>query len=109
MTRLPHQIHGALTEFVLEIVPLDHSDAVLARCRALELDRSLYHPVDELLGDVTLFVVVEDDRCGRQCRPMRKGFEGLQWKFPSPTCPTIVPIRPLLSMSSFVSSMMVGS
>jgi len=56
---LSHQIDCGLAELVLQIVSLHHTYTVLARGSAFHFYCTFDHLMDQIFGDVVLFVVVQ--------------------------------------------------
>ena len=61
LTHLPHGIHGLDPEFVVQVIALYKTDAMLARDCAFHLDGTLDHAMDDAFGYRALFVVEEND------------------------------------------------
>jgi len=60
-TYLSHQIDGAAADFMLEIIPLDHANTVLACGCTFHLDGAFDHTVDEFFCETMFLVVIEDN------------------------------------------------
>ena len=56
---LSHQIDCGLAKLVLQIIPLYHTYTVLACGSAFHFYCTLDHVMDQILGDIVLFVVVQ--------------------------------------------------
>lgn len=67
-TYLSHQIDSAAANFMLEIIPLDHANAVLARGRTFHLDSAFDHAMDKVFCETMFLVVVEKYGCMSQSR-----------------------------------------
>ena len=57
-----HGIDSRLAQLVVEVIPLDKPNSMLACNGPFHLHSTLDHAVNHLLGRVALFVVVQDDR-----------------------------------------------
>ena len=57
-----HSINGRLSNFMVQIVSLDETDAMFSGDGTLHLDGALHHSVDDIFGDLSLRFVEEDDR-----------------------------------------------
>jgi hypothetical protein len=59
-THFSHQINSAAANFVLEIIPLDHANTVLAGGCTLHFDGTFDHAVDKVLCETMFLVVIQD-------------------------------------------------
>ena len=109
LLELPHRVNGTLAYFMWQVVSLDKTNAVLPCGSAFEFDGTLDHFVDKVRRlFVVAVAIVQDDGCNaceQSLQEEGKDRMSLQWKFPSPTCPTILASRPLCRICSLVSSM----
>jgi len=67
-THLSHQIDRSATNLMLEIVPLDHADPVLASGCTFHFDGTFYHAMNKVFCKAMFLVVIENDGCASQSR-----------------------------------------
>lgn len=67
-THLSHQINRSAAHFMLQIVPLDQSNTVLASGCTLHLNSAFDHAVDEVFCEAMFLVIIEKNSCASQSR-----------------------------------------